>query len=37
MNGQNLKRVHRLTALIILVATLFYLFFQVNKGSETIK
>jgi hypothetical protein len=37
MNGQNLKRVHRLTTLILLVAILFYLFFQVNKRSPFVE
>ncbi len=37
MNGQNLKRLHRLTALIILIAILFYLFFQVNKRSPFVE
>jgi hypothetical protein len=33
MNGQNFKRFHRVTALILLTAIVFYLFFQVNKRS----
>ncbi len=33
MNGQNIKRIHRLTALIFLAAIIFYLFFQINKRS----
>lgn len=33
MNTQNIKRTHRVTALILLTAVLFYLFFQINKRS----
>jgi hypothetical protein len=33
MNKQSIKRIHRLTALILLAAILYYLFFQVNKRS----
>jgi hypothetical protein len=37
MNGQNIKRIHRVTALILLAAILFYLFFQVNKRSPFVE
>jgi hypothetical protein len=34
MDAQNSKPIHRVTALILLSAVLFYLFFQVNKAAE---
>jgi hypothetical protein len=34
MDAQNIKSIHRVTALILLSAVLFYLFFQVNKAGE---
>jgi hypothetical protein len=37
MNGQSNKRIHRVTALILLTAILFYLFFQVNKHSPLVE
>jgi hypothetical protein len=33
MNSKLIKRIHRVSALVFLAAILFYLFFQVNKGS----
>ncbi len=32
MNDQNVKTIHRVTALILLSAVIFYLFFQINKA-----
>lgn len=32
MNTQSIQRIHRVSALILLTAVLFYLFFQINKG-----
>jgi hypothetical protein len=37
MNENNIKRIHRVTALIFLTAMLFYLFFQVNKRSPFVE
>jgi len=33
MNSIIIKRIHRVSALVLLTTVLFYLFFQVNKGS----
>jgi len=37
MNGQSIKRIHHITALILLTAIIFYLFFQVNKRSPFVE
>ena len=37
MSGQNSKPIHRVTALILLAAVIFYLFFQVNKRSPFVE
>jgi hypothetical protein len=37
MNDQNTKRIHRITALILLAAIVFYFFFQVNKRSPFVE
>jgi len=37
MNGQSIKRIHRITALILIAAIVFYLFFQVNKRSPFVE
>jgi len=37
MDGQSIKRMHRVSALILLTAVLFYLFFQVNKRSPFVE
>jgi hypothetical protein len=37
MNRQNIKSIHRVTALILLAAILFYLFFQVNKAAPFVE
>ena len=37
MNSQSIKRIHRMTALILLAAIVFFLFFQVNKRSPFVE
>jgi hypothetical protein len=37
MNDQNTKHIHRITALILLAAIVFYFFFQVNKRSPFVE
>jgi hypothetical protein len=37
MNSKIIKRIHRVSALVLLTAILFYLFFQVNKGSPWVE
>jgi len=37
MNAQSVKHIHRVTALILLTAILFYLFFQINKRSPFVE
>ena len=37
MNDQNIKRIHRITALIFVAAIIFFLFFQVNKRSPLVE
>jgi hypothetical protein len=37
MNNQSIKRIHRITALILVAAIIFYLFFQVNKHSPFVE
>ena len=37
MNAQGVKRIHYVTALILLTAIIFYLFFQVNKRSPFVE
>jgi hypothetical protein len=37
MNDQNIKHTHRITALILVAAVVFYLFFQVNKRSPFVE
>jgi hypothetical protein len=37
MNSAPTHRIHRLTALVLLAAFVFYLFFQVNKGSPFVE
>jgi hypothetical protein len=37
LNSKILKRIHRVSALVLLTAVLFYLFFQVNKGSPLVE
>lgn len=37
MNDQNTKHIHRITALILLAAIVFYFFFQVNKRSPLVE
>jgi hypothetical protein len=37
MNPQRIKSIHRVNALILLTAVLFYLFFQINKGNPLVE
>ncbi len=37
MNVKNIKRIHRITALIFVASIIFFLFFQVNKRSPLVE
>jgi hypothetical protein len=37
MNDQSIKHIHRITALILLAAIIFFLFFQINKHSPFVE
>jgi hypothetical protein len=37
MNPQSIKRIHRVSALVLLIAVWFYLFFQINKQSPFVE